>query len=233
MENDTCHFYDVSDPIKEKSRPTGVGRPRRGTAAARADGLITAATQVFLREGYGCASIDKVATEAGMSTRTIYERFKNKGELLGAVISRLVDREMTTALVPAELERMDPRQALTVIGQLISGRACSPDSSALFRILATEAHRFPELAAKMRSSARARVDDAVGSYFRGQVRKGALALRDPDRAVVIFLQMVRAPIQDCALFGTPQEMASLDFAGHLAHVVDLFLNGALPRAAHP
>src|SRR5882757_7126807 len=81
-----------------------VGRPRRGTESARADTLIAAATRVFLRVGYGLASIDKVAAEAGVSTRTIYERFKNKAELLGAVISRLVERSMTSALAPAELD---------------------------------------------------------------------------------------------------------------------------------
>src|SRR5947209_16245343 len=92
-----------------------VGRPRRGTESARTETLIAAATRMFLQEGYGCASIDKVAAEAGVSTRTIYERFKNKGELLGAVINRLLDREMETVLAIEELDRVDPRQALTTI----------------------------------------------------------------------------------------------------------------------
>jgi AcrR family transcriptional regulator len=209
------------------------GRPRRGTEAARADTLIAAATRVFLRDGYGAASIDKVATDAGVSTRTIYERFKNKADLLGAVITRLVDREMMTALAPAELDRLEPRQALIAIGQTISGRACDPDFSALFRILATEAHRFPQLAARMRGSAKARVDDAIGNYLRGQVEKGALALADPDRAAVLFLQMVSAPIHECLMFGTVEEMASLDFTGHLNHAIDIFLGGALPRHPQP
>jgi AcrR family transcriptional regulator len=77
------------------SRPR-VGRPRRGTEAERIDSLIAVATQVFVRDGYGGSSIDKVASEAGVSTRTIYERFKNKADLLGAVITRLVERDMAT-----------------------------------------------------------------------------------------------------------------------------------------
>src|SRR5450432_774409 len=84
-----------------------VGRPRRGTESARTAALIGAATRVFLRDGYGRASIDKVASEAGVSTRTIYERFKNKADLLAAVITRLVDRDMATVLATAELERME------------------------------------------------------------------------------------------------------------------------------
>jgi AcrR family transcriptional regulator len=131
MENDTCHFLGTH-PKR--------GRPRRGTEPARTEALIHAATRVFLREGYGLASIDKVASEAGVSTRTIYERFRNKADLLGAVISRLVNR-MSTVLATAELNRLTPRAALTVIAETITGRVREPDSAALFRIVAMEALR--------------------------------------------------------------------------------------------
>jgi AcrR family transcriptional regulator len=207
-----------------------VGRPRRGTESARTDTLIGAATRVFLRDGYGGASIDKVAREAGVSTRTIYERFKNKADLLGAVISRLVDRDMATGLATEELDRLEPRQALTVIGQIITGRACDPESAALFRIVATEAQRFPELAAKMRCSAKQRVDDAVARYFRKQVHRGTMKLADPERAASLFLQMVCAELHQCLLFGTADDMAKLDFTAHLQQVIDIFLNGAMPRS---
>src|ERR1700676_264085 len=128
MENDTCHFLVMHDLAQAPEHSiTKLGRPRRGTESARTDALISAATRVFVREGYGRASIDKVASEAGISTRTIYERFKNKADLLGAVIIRLVDRDMVSALATEELDRLEPRQALTLIGQTITGQACSPD----------------------------------------------------------------------------------------------------------
>src|SRR5271156_3654641 len=95
------------------------GRPRRGTEFARTVALTDAATRVFLREGYGLASIDKVAAEAGVSTRTIYERYKNKADLLGAVISGLVDR-LSTVLATADLDRLDPRAALMVIADTVT-----------------------------------------------------------------------------------------------------------------
>lgn len=213
----------------EGAAQSRVGRPRRGTESERTDTLIAAATRVFLRDGYGSASIDRVATEAGVSTRTIYERFKNKADLLGAVVNRLVEREMVSALAPEELDRLEPRQALTAIGYAITGRACNPDSAALFRILATEAHRFPELAARMRGSTKTRIDGVLSNYFRSQHRRGTLTLPDPDRAAVLFLQMVCAELHECLLFGTAEEMAKLDSAAHLDHVIGIFLNGALRR----
>lgn len=227
MENDTCHF----PPMNSAQAPTisKLGRPRRGTESARTDALISAATRVFLREGYGLASIDKVAGEAGVSTRTIYERYKNKADLLGAVITRLVDHDMATVLATAELDRLDPKDALCVIAQTMTNRARDPESVALFRIVATEAYRFPELAAKMRESSKQRWDSVVANYFRGQVARGTLTLTDPDRAAALFLHMICAELQECLLFGSAEAMAQRDFTPHLKLVIDIFLFGALPR----
>jgi len=229
-ENDTCHFSLVSEP-KQTAPPAAhrVGRPRRGTETARIDTLLGAATRVFLRDGYGAASIDKVAHEAGVSTRTIYERFRNKADLLAAVITRLVERDMATVLATEALDRMELREALMAIGETITGRACDPDAAALFRIVATEAQRFPALAAKMRGSTKAHVDNAIANYFRVQIRRGNLALSDPDRAAALFMQMVCAELHECLLFGSVEEMSKLDFTTHLNQVVEIFLNGAVPR----
>jgi AcrR family transcriptional regulator len=224
----------MNEPEQEVRKPGGsrprVGRPRRGTEAARIDTLIAAATRVFLREGYGAASIDKVAHEAGISTRTIYERFKNKADLLAAVITRLVERDVVTVFASAELERMELGPALMAIGESIAGHARDPEAAALFRIVATEARRFPALAAKMRDSSKARIDNAVANYFRGQIRRGKLLLSDPDRAARLFLHMVCAELHECLLFGSAEEMSKLDFTAHLHQVIDIFLNGATPRA---
>jgi TetR/AcrR family transcriptional regulator, mexJK operon transcriptional repressor len=204
------------------------GRPRRGTEVARTAALINAATRVFLREGYGLASIDKVAAEAGVSTRTIYERHKNKADLLGAVISRLVDR-MSAVLATADLHRLEPRAALALIADTIIGRARDPDAAALFRIVASEAHRFPELAAKMRENNKQCVDVVVADYLRAQVARGELTLADPDRAATLFLQMICAELHESLLFGGEAAVAQLDCNAHVEHVIGIFLLGATPR----
>jgi TetR/AcrR family transcriptional regulator, mexJK operon transcriptional repressor len=233
LENDTCHFCAVSEaskPIERGSPPARrVGRPRRGTEQARTDALVAAATRVFLRDGFGAASIDKVAHEAGVSTRTIYERFKNKADLLVSVISRLVERDMAGVFATAELERMEVRQAVTAIGRSITGRACDPQAAALFRIVATEAQRFPALAEQMRIATKDRIVNAVAQYFRGQLARGRLVLADPERAAALFTHMLKAELQECMLFGSIQDVARLDLQSHIDLVVEIFLNGAAPR----
>lgn len=216
------------DALQPRTAPPKRGRPRRGTEMARTAALINAATRVFLREGYGLASIDKVAAEAGVSTRTIYERYKNKADLLGAVIGRLLDR-MSTVLSTLDLNRLEPKAALGVIAEIITDRARDPAAVALFRIVATEAHRFPELASKMRENNKLCVDNVVANYLRAQARLGLLNLADPDRAATLFLQMICSELHDRLLFGGETEVATLDFKSHVDHVIDLFLLGAAPR----
>jgi AcrR family transcriptional regulator len=217
-------------PNSEQQPPRKVGRPRRGTEGARIDALINAATRVFMRDGYGLASIDKVASEAGVSTRTIYERFKNKADLLLAVTARLLNR-MATGIASADLEGLEPRDALTLIARTITDRARDPDSAALFRIVATEAHRFPELALQMREHDRRCIDVALASYLRREIKRGTLVLADPDKAAVLFLQMVFSELHDRWLFGPEDSLAQLDLSAHLDYVVNLFLLGAAPRHA--
>ncbi len=226
-------MYDPIRPIKPlpPGAAHGVGRPRRGTESARTAKLLAAATRVFLRDGYGRASMDKVAAEAGGSTRTIYERFKNKAELLGAVITRLVESDIAAVPAPAELDRLDPREALMAIATAITARMRDPESVALFRIVATEGQRFPDLAAKMRENSKLQWDGAVANYFRRQVARGTLRLEDPERSAALFLQMSCAELHDCLLFRSPEAMAKIDFTSHAKHVVDIFLFGAASRTA--
>jgi TetR/AcrR family transcriptional regulator, mexJK operon transcriptional repressor len=206
-----------------------VGRPRRGTEASRTAALINAATRVFLRDGYSLASIDKVASEAGVSTRTIYERFKNKAELMAAVIGGLVERDMANVFAVAEFDELEPREALLTIGQAITGHARNPDSVALFRIVSAEAQRFPELAVKMREGAKRRVENAIANYFRGQIARGTLTLSDPDRAAALFKQMICAELHEHLMFCGPDAVTKIDVTSHLNHVIDIFLFGSVPR----
>jgi AcrR family transcriptional regulator len=194
------------------------------------DALIQAATRIFLKEGYGLASIDKIATEAGISTRTIYERFKNKADLMAAVVERLMDRDMAQMFESQEIDDLQPVAALSLIAETVVNRFCDPDSAALFRIIATEAHRFPELTDKVRCANRLRFETKLSTYFRRQTERGIFALDDPDRAAHLFLHLIAADLQDCLLFEPAGSIGRVDWPRHVTSAVQLFLCGATPRS---
>jgi AcrR family transcriptional regulator len=65
----------------------------------RLEAMVAAATRAFLRDGYDAVSIGQVAREPGVSTRTIYKRFRNKADLFAAVVTRFAERD-TVSVVP-------------------------------------------------------------------------------------------------------------------------------------
>jgi AcrR family transcriptional regulator len=192
------------------------------------DALIHAATRIFLKYGYGFASIDKIAHEAGISTRTIYQRFKNKADLMVAVVNRLVDRDMAQVF-EQEIDNMEPVVALSLIAQTVVNRLCDSDSAALFKIIATEAQRFPELTAQVRRTTRMRFENKLAAYFKRQTECGVFALADPDGAANLFFHLVAAEMQDCLLYEAEGAIRKVDWPRHIAGVVQLFLYGATPR----
>ena len=57
------------------------------------EAMLDAAETVFAKKGFGGAAMDEIATEAGFSRAAVYARFRNKEELLGAVLDRHSARE--------------------------------------------------------------------------------------------------------------------------------------------
>jgi AcrR family transcriptional regulator len=195
--------------------------------------LLNVATRQFLRDGYTLASVANIAREARVSTRTIYKRFKNKAGLWIAVFKRLMMRDMEVVLTTAHFEATDPRLALTVIGEFIYTRARAPAAASLFRMVAADVQRFPDLAQQIHRDTKLPLEDAVVNYLRGQIRRGTLSVADPARAATLFVQMVCAELRECQLFGPVEEMPQLDHKVHLDLVIDIFLNGMAPRNELP
>jgi AcrR family transcriptional regulator len=64
-------------------------RPRRRLSAAeRRDELLDAASEVFARSGYHGASLEEIASVAGVSKALIYEHFASKRELHAELVAR-------------------------------------------------------------------------------------------------------------------------------------------------
>lgn len=53
-----------------------------------ADAMLDAAEAVFSKKGFGAASMEEIAEEAGFSRAGLYARFGNKEDLLAAVLER-------------------------------------------------------------------------------------------------------------------------------------------------
>lgn len=211
------------------SRPAGRrqgGRPPRLLAEQLREQILEVATPLFLTEGYGATSIEAVAKRARMSKRTLYSRFRDKAELFGAVVHRLVER-MRPPNVPPErfFEGGSIEAILQRLAQLILRAALSPPALALHRVIVAEATRFPELAAAVhQEGTRREAIRRIAALLEGEAQAGRLSLTNAEFAAEQFLHMLVAGPQRRALgLGTPMTSAELDAWARDA--VDLFLNG--------
>ncbi len=202
------------------------GRPPRLLAEQIREQILEVATPLFLTEGYGATSIEAVAKRAGMSKRTLYSRFRDKPELFGAVVHRLVERLRPANASPEQFfEGASIEAILQRLAQVILRAALSPAALALQRVILAEATRFPELAAAVnQEGTRREAIKRIAALLEGERVAGRLSLSSAEFAAEQFLHMVVAGPQRRALgLGKPMIESELDAWGRDA--VDLFLNG--------
>ncbi|MFD4697909.1 TetR/AcrR family transcriptional regulator [Streptomyces niveus] len=123
--------------------------PRKGLKEKR-EAIQYGARTVFGRDGYTRASIDAIAAEAGVSTRTIYNHFTDKEELFGSVFlestvsvteasQELLDRHLR------KLRRIEDVEAdfLAYARDWVGQGSEHPEHFALVRQIVTEGSRMP------------------------------------------------------------------------------------------
>jgi len=204
--------------------PRRGGRPSREQAALLGDRILDVATDLFLAEGYGATSIEAVAQRARISKRTFYHRFPDKAALFDAVLRRIIQGIRPPPDVPL-FEGSDLSEVLRRLARLAVHASVAPMALALSRLILTEAHRFPELAAiAVREGSRGEAIKQITVILEREARAGRLAIDHPEFAAEQFLSLLMTVPQRRALgLGAPMTRAELD--DWADDCVNLFLNG--------
>lgn len=113
------HYTQGVDDVKAPR-----DRRARQAAATRAR-VVDAAGRLFAERGYGATTIDAIAAEADVAVETVYARFKNKRNLLGAYLDTTIvgDAEPVPLLDRPEVQAVaaatDQREQLRLLARLI------------------------------------------------------------------------------------------------------------------
>lgn len=187
----------------------GVGREMKITRTSngrteRSDrkraSIIAAATTVFLRNGYGVASMDAIAREAEVSKQTIYHHFGGKAALFGAIIDERCHRLLSPFSWP-DTATDDPRAVLVSIARQFVDIMLAPSSLALYRALMAEVERFPTLGHITYESGPSRIVASISRYLEEQNAAGRLNVPDTVFAAEQFYGMLTGHLQLRALLG--------------------------------
>jgi TetR/AcrR family transcriptional regulator, mexJK operon transcriptional repressor len=177
-----------------------VNMPAVPAPTEKAESILAAAQRTFLASGFGAASMDAIAREAGASKATVYAYFASKEELFGAVVARETER-YAQGFTAGDLDPGDVEASLRVIADRFLRLLLSPDVIAINRIIIGEVARFPVLAEVFWQAGPEQVRLQLEGFLRRAAEAGALEFADPRLAAGQFASLVRGEIHFRALLG--------------------------------
>ncbi len=206
--------------MAEVSAPVRAGRPK---SEAKAEAILSAASELFLSQGFQGTSMDAVAKRANVSKQTVYSHFANKEELFKACIgAKVAGYGFDSA---ATVEDADLRGALRTIARRFVDLLLDPEVVAMHRVVMGEAASQPRIAALFFDSGPKQTKAAVCAFLEREVASGRL--RIPQErvlyAAVQLLNMAIGMYQLQLLLGLRESIDEAELGPHLEQVVDDFL----------
>jgi TetR/AcrR family transcriptional regulator, mexJK operon transcriptional repressor len=161
---------------------------------AKRQQIVAGARQVFTELGFERASVDLIASRAGVSKATIYNHYEDKKALFVACIAQ--DAEDLRAGLRGCLGEPagDVQEGLQLIGEKTMRVFLSPPIVALYRHIIAEAGRFPDLGRMIFDRGPSVIHGAIASYLERWDRTGALRIDDPRAAAVQFLALCQGDL---------------------------------------
>lgn len=183
--------------------------------------VIEAARRAFMEEGYR-ASMESIATRAGVAKQTLYNHFSCKQELFGEA-ARLFSEAITVAL---EGGTENLRETLLRFGATFRQRALGDEGLAMFRALTAEASRLPDLTSGFLCKGHDPTEECLSTLLGNAMAEGKLRQDDPVFAAEMLMSMLAgvdhvrrlcaAPLRD-----EPEET-------RIQRIVDCFLRAFAP-----
>ena len=196
----------------EKSAPAG-----RALSDKKREAILHGAKAVFLKHGFGGASMDQVAAAAGVSKMTVYRHFGSKEDLFAGVITELCQRIVAEDL--EEIFAREPREALRAFARKMTDIVFARDTTELHRIVIAESRRFPKLGALFYETGPQACIDALEDYLIRHRQDRRFRVEDPRRSAEEFLELLRGYSHLKMLLGIEKAPSSRDIDARIESAV--------------
>jgi AcrR family transcriptional regulator len=198
------------------------GRPTREDAKLIEEHLLRVATEVFIEQGYGGATMDGMAAAAGVGKHTLYSRYAGKKALFNAVVERLAQHHLLAEF--ADDESVTVAEGLRNRALAIVLHTMTPETLALYRIRQREMHQFPELAQITVHGARIQYINDLEAWLVAKMKAGLLPTREVGLMVRLFMPLIFGELNMALIYQLPLPSRPA-LERYIAEVVDVFLNG--------
>lgn len=213
-------------PTTELPADAGAADPR-GRKFAQ---VLDAARDELLQNGFDRASMDSVATRAGVSKATLYAYFKNKDDMFRAVMMEELHVMYHGVEAIGRSGKRSLGSRLREAGVVLLTVWLSARTLLLLRSLIAAADRFEEVARAAHPAANRQAIRAISSMLNAGVEDGEIACRDTEKAAAFFMSLIGADLTMTALLDPRQTMPAEGFEAHAKWAVDVVLKVYEPRA---
>ena len=170
------------------------------TSDEKTEAIVSAARKTFLARGFDAASMDQIALAAGVSKRTVYNRFRSKEELFGAAIT-----ESCQHLLPLNVEDIEaslpPRDLIHELARQFVHGILQPEALSLRRIAAFEAERTPAIGREYLEHGPIWLANQCAPILERLATKGVLQIADSKDAIWRLGALITEPLHTKVLLG--------------------------------
>ena len=190
---------------------------------------LDAALTVFSQKGYAAATMDAIATQAGLSKPTLYQYFENKDALFQAMMLLPRDTMLTVFQEPPEACHVTQ---LWRFSWAYAEVVMAPEFLALARLVIGETHRSPDLGQTYQTSGPDQVLGGLTQFMADQKRLGRLNVDDPELAAEDFWGLILSSPRNTALHKPSEIPNRKQLARYVQNGQRVFLRAYSTRPDH-
>ena len=148
--------------------------------------IIDAASQAFLENGYQNTSMETISCKAGVAKQTLYNYFGNKDALFIAVVDQKCDYRENATMRSSDIKSENVEEVLKKYAQGKLADLVSSENTAMFRMMISEAIRFPNLGEMFFKAGLEKDRLLLVDFLTLQNQAGNLVVDDPEQAALFF-----------------------------------------------
>jgi AcrR family transcriptional regulator len=178
---------------------------RAQTVKCRA--ILDAATEIFCEQGVAGASIDAIASRAGVSRQTVYNQLGDKEKVFVSVVEDVTERSSarlfaTLGTFPEQPEDLEA-ELIGFAVRLVGRCMCDADGAALRKLIENEGQRYPELFETWKEYGPGKSWPAIAARLAKLAHDGYLEIDDINLAARQFMALLNADLPNTYFMGVP------------------------------
>ncbi|GAO36365.1 hypothetical protein SCT_1771 [Sulfuricella sp. T08] len=200
-----------------------MGHPAESAITETRNRLIQAAREAFMEEGYR-ASVDSIASRAGVAKQTLYNHFPSKDELFSESAGQVSD----AIVVSLDGQTDDVRATLIRFGTTFRQKVLGAEGLAMFRTLMAEAVRFPTLAQAFFAKGPEQTTTRLANFLGRAMAASQLRQDDPRFAAEMLIGMLKN-IEHFRHISGNTELSEPHEKARIEKITDCFLRAYAPN----